>query len=137
MESSPGDSAPLVLVVEDQSLIRLNMVDTFEDAGFEVVEATDADLAIAILVSREDVGLLLTDIDMPGSMDGLKLAAYVAKRWPSIKVMVTSGHTTPEEGDLPEGGLFVPKPHGADEIVRIASEMIGDGDRARRSRPAP
>src|SRR4029079_550967 len=82
-----------VLVVEDESLIRMDIVDCLEEAGFLIAEASNADEAINILQSRADIRLVFTDIHMPGSMDGLKLAAFVRKRWPPIKIIVTSGHT--------------------------------------------
>src|SRR3981189_3210682 len=81
----------VVLVVEDEMLLRLRAVDMVEDAGFTSVEAVDADEAVAILESRSDIALLFTDIQMPGSMDGLKLAHAVYKRWPPIKIILVSG----------------------------------------------
>src|ERR1700758_5804596 len=77
-----------------------------EEAGFEVVQAGNADEAIAILGMRSDIGVVFTDIQMPGSMDGLKLARFVRDRWPPIKIVATSGHVTVDEDDLPDGSVF-------------------------------
>ncbi len=87
-----------------------------EDAGFEVIDAADADEAIAILESRSDIRVVFTDIHMPGSMDGLRLAHAVRNRWPPIKIIVTSARGLTKERGLPEGGRFFPKPYNAGEI---------------------
>jgi CheY-like chemotaxis protein len=101
---------PTVLIVEDEFLIAINAAAVFQKAGFNTIEASNADEAIAVLQAR-DVHLIFTDIRMPGSMDGLKLARYVRDRWPPIKIMVTSGHHLIQNGDLPDGGVFLPKPY--------------------------
>jgi len=108
---------PVVLVVEDEFLIRMDAVDIIKTAGFEVLDAPNADDAIAILEARSDVTIVFTDVQMPGSMDGLKLAAAVRGRWPPIKIVATSGFTKVTEGDLPSGSLFLPKPYSAPQIV--------------------
>src|SRR5271154_3635956 len=82
---------PVVLVVEDEFLIRINAAEMIEEAGFEVVEASTADEAVAILEARLDIAVVFTDIQMPGTMDGLKLARAVRGRWPPIKIIATSG----------------------------------------------
>ena len=96
----------VALVVEDELLIRLCAVTTMEEAGFVVLEATTADEAIEILERRSDISVVFTDVHMPGSMDGLKLAHAVRNRWPPIRIIVTSGRGQIEERDLPKGGLF-------------------------------
>ena len=78
---------PVVLIVEDEALIRIDAIDAIEAAGFDVIEAADAAQAIAILEQRSDIGLIFTDVQMPGSMDGLKLAHFVKDRWPPIKIV--------------------------------------------------
>jgi CheY-like chemotaxis protein len=100
-----------VLIVEDEPLVRFCAVQTVEEAGFEVVEATNADEAIAILESRRDIRVVFTDVHMPGSMDGLKLAHAVRHRWPPIKIIVTSGRDRIDQRDLPDGGRFFAKPY--------------------------
>ena len=84
-----------VLVVEDEFLIRQVLQIELEDAGYEVILADSADAAIAILEARSDIHLVFTDIDMPGSMDGLKLAACVRDRWPPIHIIITTGKARP------------------------------------------
>ncbi|MEO8757890.1 MAG: response regulator [Devosia sp.] len=106
-----------VLVVEDEALVRMGIVDHLEEAGFAVFEAANADLAVALLAVTPQIRLLFTDIDMPGSMDGLKLAAAVRKRWPPVKIVVTSGHWRNAPGSLPEGSVFFAKPYDPDEIA--------------------
>jgi CheY-like chemotaxis protein len=115
---------PVVLIVEDELLLRMDAVDMIAGAGFEVVEAANADQAIDILESRRDITVVFTDIQMPGSMDGLKLARAVRGRWPPIKIVATSGHLHVRETDLPEGGRFLPKPYRPVQIVGVLRELI-------------
>ncbi|MGC1780207.1 MAG: response regulator [Xanthobacteraceae bacterium] len=100
-----------VLIVEDEPLVRFCTVQTVQDAGFEAIEAANADEAIAILESRRDIRVVFTDIHMPGSMDGLKLAHAVRNRWPPIKIIVTSGRDRIGPHELPDGGRFFAKPY--------------------------
>jgi CheY-like chemotaxis protein len=111
-----------VLIVEDEFLIAINASAVFEKAGFDTVEASNADEAIAVLQER-DVDVVFTDIRMPGSMDGLKLARYVRDRWPPIKIMVTSGHHPIQNGDLPDGGVFLPKPYTDAAIIAAIGQL--------------
>ena len=92
MPSSEAQRPCAVLVVEDDAILRLHALDIVEEAGFTAIEAKNADEAIAILENRSDIVLLFTDVNMPGSMDGLKLAHAVRNRWPPIKIVVVSGH---------------------------------------------
>jgi CheY-like chemotaxis protein len=108
--------APAVLVVEDEPLVRLCAVETVEAAGFTVIEAANADEAIRILENRRDICVVFTDIHMPGSMDGLKLAHAVRDRWPPIKIIVTSGREMVAERELPTGGRFFAKPYDPAQI---------------------
>ena len=114
--------APVILIVEDEPLIRQGAVRTIEDAGFEVIEAANADEAIRILESRRDIRVVFTDIHMPGSMDGLKLAHAVRNRWPPIRIIVTSGRELLTEQDLPEGGRFFAKPYNPLQITDALRE---------------
>ena len=115
----------VVLVVEDEMLLRMRAVDMVEDAGFTPVEAVDADEAVAILESRSDVALLFTDIQMPGSMDGLKLAHAVHARWPPIKIIMVSGQLQPANIDIPSDSRFFGKPLEAKEMIAEMQDMIG------------
>jgi CheY-like chemotaxis protein len=114
---------PVVLVVEDDFLIRLSAVEMVEAAGFDVVEAGNADEALQILGSRPDIAVVFTDIQMPGSMDGLKLAAKIRGRWPPIKIVATSGIVDVRKLDLPEGGRFLPKPYSSAQIIGTLREL--------------
>jgi CheY-like chemotaxis protein len=116
MDSGGGVRTPAVLIVEDEPLVRLSAVDTIEAAGYEVIEAANADEAIRILESRRDIRVVFTDIHMPGSMDGLKLAHAVRSRWPPIKLIVTSGREPVPAQDLPDGAQFIAKPYDPVEI---------------------
>jgi len=114
---------PVVLIVEDEFLLRMDAVDMIAGAGFEVLEAANADQAIDILESRRDITVVFTDIQMPGSMDGLKLARAVRGRWPPIKIVATSGHLDVSETDLPEGGRFLPKPYSLVQLTGVLREL--------------
>jgi CheY-like chemotaxis protein len=116
---------PVVLVVEDEMLLRMRTVDMVEDAGFTSVEAVDADDAVAILESRSDIALLFTDIQMPGSMDGLKLAHAVHERWPPIKIILVSGQLKLASIDIPADSRFFGKPLEAREMIVEMQSMIG------------
>ena len=107
---------PVVLAVEDEPLILMLAVDMIRDAGFEPLWASNADEAISILESRDDIRIVFTDINMPGSMDGIKLAQAVRGRWPPIRIIVTSGFSGSERKVLPEGSQFIPKPYNATQI---------------------
>ncbi len=114
---------PVVLVVEDNYLLRMDAADMIEAAGFEVIEAANADDAIAILEARNDIAVVFTDVQMPGSMDGLRLARAVRGRWPPIKIVTTSGQRIIEETDLPEGGRFLPKPYSPLQVSGVLREL--------------
>ena len=114
----------MVLIVEDEVLLRLDAVEMVKAAGYEVVEAANADQAIEILEARRDITLVFTDIQMPGSMDGLKLARAVRGRWPPIKIVATSGHLNIAETELPEGGRFLPKPYSPTQVTGLLRELI-------------
>jgi CheY-like chemotaxis protein len=114
--------APAILIVDDEPLVRACAVETVTAAGFEVIEAANADEAIQILECRSDIRVVFTDVHMPGSMDGLKLAHAVRNRWPPIKIIVTSGRELLTERDLPEGGRFLPKPYLPSQIADTLRE---------------
>jgi CheY-like chemotaxis protein len=113
----------VVLIVEDEFLLRMDAADMIADAGFEVVEAGNADEAIDILEARRDIAVVFTDIQMPGSMNGLKLARAVRGRWPPIKIVATSGEVDLGEDDLPDGGRFLPKPYSPLQIAGVLREL--------------
>jgi CheY-like chemotaxis protein len=106
----------VVLIVEDEVVVRMAAVGMVEEAGFEVLEATSADEAILLLEARRDITVVFTDVEMPGSMDGLRLAHAIRGRWPPIKIIATSGRYAVRDGDLPSGGLFLRKPYSPAQI---------------------
>jgi CheY-like chemotaxis protein len=117
---------PLILVVEDEALIRMVAVEIAKDAGFDVVSAATADEAIAILEERPEVRLVFTDVTMPGSMDGMKLARAIRDRWPPVELVVTSARGSIQIEDLPERGRFVAKPYDAHTLTRTFRDMVGN-----------
>lgn len=123
MEHAAGKQ--VVLVVEDELLVRMNAVDMIEETGFEVIEAANADEAILILEARDDITVVFTDIDMPGSMNGLKLAEAVRGRWPPIKIIATSGYYVVPDAELPTGSCFLPKPYTFLQVGKLLKEIIG------------
>jgi two-component system, response regulator PdtaR len=117
---------PVVLIVEDEFLLRMDAVDMVRNAGFEAVEASNADEAIAILEANLNIHVVFTDIQMPGSMDGLKLARFVKDRWPPIKIVATSGRLRISRDDLPKGGRFLPKPYTPHEVISTLRELTAN-----------
>lgn len=116
--ASPHTLIPYtVLVVEDESLVRMMAVDMLEDAGYQVIEAPSGDLAWAILQGRDDIDVLFTDIEMPGSLNGFGLANRVAEYWPHIRLVITSGRCWLADADVPDHGLFLPKPYYAAQVL--------------------
>jgi DNA-binding NtrC family response regulator len=114
----------VVLVVEDSPLIRMGAVDLVIAAGFEAVEAGDADEAIGILEARPDIHIVFTDVGMAGAMDGIKLSHYIRNRWPPVKLIVTSGKFPVDESHLPMGAMFFPKPYDESAIVEAMIRML-------------
>ena len=100
---------PLILVVEDEPLLRFNAADALEEAGFSVTEANNAETALELLEARRDVQMLFTDVHMPGSFDGMELARQVHRRWPHILLMITSGRERPRASEIPDDGRFLAK----------------------------
>jgi two-component sensor histidine kinase/CheY-like chemotaxis protein len=126
---APGVAAalPTVLIVEDEMVLRMRAVDIVEDAGFTPIEAVNADDALAILESRSDIEMLFTDIQMPGSMDGLKLAHAVHERWPLIKIILVSGQLTLTDADKPVDSRFYGKPLDVKHMIAELQDMMGKG----------
>lgn len=127
MSKSNPDGSPVVLLVEDEPLIRMTAADHLEEAGFHVLEAANADVALAALEARSyEIEVLFTDIDMPGSMNGLQLAESVHARWPHIALLISSGYHRPHPHELPDHGQFLPKPYDADELAQKLREQIAN-----------
>ena len=120
----------VVLVVEDHPLIRMGAIQLIEEGGYTAVEAANADEAIAILAARSDIQLVFTDIEMPGSIDGLKLAHYIRHRWPPVLLIVVSGKLIVGETQLPKGARFFSKPYNDNAIVETIRGMFAELDNA-------
>jgi two-component system, response regulator PdtaR len=114
----------VVLIVEDSAIIRMGAIDLVLSAGYEALEASDADEAIRILESRSDIDLVFTDVQMPGTMDGIKLSHYIRGRWPPVKLIVASGAAILEESSLPGGSKFFPKPYDDQTITDAMARLL-------------
>lgn len=115
----------VILIVEDEPLIRHDLMDFFEDRGFRVLEAGNADEAVEILSTNAIIQIVLTDVQMPGSMDGIRLAHYVRDRYPPTILIVASGAAKPEAADLPDRAMFVAKPFDPRAVLRDIERMSG------------
>ena len=123
MMNKYSEDTPVVLLVEDELLVRMAAAGDLEDAGFHVLEAANADVALAVLETcSDDVQVLFTDIDMPGSMDGLALARGVAARWPDIGLVVTSGRRLPRPDEMPQETRFLSKPFSEERLVDVVDD---------------
>jgi DNA-binding NtrC family response regulator len=124
-----GAAANVVLVVEDESLIRILLADAFEEAGFVVVEADGADEAISIFASRQDIEVVVTDLRMPGTMDGLGLAGWMGEHAPSVPIIITSGFATPPDARTnPCIVHIVTKPYKPSDVVDLVTEVCASPD---------
>jgi len=139
--SGAGDPRPLtILVVEDEILVRMVAVDVLTGLGFDAVEAGDAREALQALETRADIQVIVTDVDMPGAMDGFGLARVAAARWPRTGILVTSGRTTPQATDLPARARFLAKPYSTAALldgIRRVLDGTAAGRYVRTDDPAP
>jgi CheY-like chemotaxis protein len=125
MSVSEPEPRPVILVIEDETLVRMFASDFLDEAGFKVFEAVNADEALALLQARPDVQAIVTDIEMPGSMNGIALAKVVRERWPRVQIVITSGREHPGADDnLPEDMAFITKPFMPSTIVNLLRKMI-------------
>lgn len=134
--TTPDEARITVLLVEDESLIRLVATEALVDAGFRVIEAADGQGALAQLAAHPEIGLLITDVRMPGNIDGIELTHRVVDRWPHMAIIVTSGHAHLEAGDLPRGGVYLSKPYAPATLVLMATSLVGQPMRQAGSRVA-
>ncbi|MBP0617782.1 response regulator [Jiella mangrovi] len=123
MAQSFDPSRYAVLIVEDDAIVRTEAVDLCEEAGFSTYEAKNADQAIRLLERHPEIRVLFTDVEMPGTMDGLKLAHAVRDRWPPVTIMVTSGRIKVGKDDMPENGLFFAKPYPPRGIIQALQSV--------------
>ncbi len=125
--NAPDQTAAIILVAEDEAFIRMFAADVLADeGGYGVIEVRTADEALEILDKRHDVGVLFTDVDMPGSLNGFALARIVGMRWPGIGVLVTSGKGSPRPGDLPKEARFLPKPYSPSGLVSEVRSLLAN-----------
>ena len=117
-------SRPVVLIVEDEVLLRWTAVAIVEDAGFDVVEAGTGIEAVSVLEKRSDIRTVFTDVEMPGPIDGLQLSHLISTRWPTIKIMATSGHLRLRDDDLPAGATFLHKPYAVASLTGALQELM-------------
>jgi DNA-binding NtrC family response regulator len=106
-----------ILIVEDDVLANEHLEFILQQAGYEVVSATSADEAAALLADREDVQVIVTDINLPGTMNGMKLAAAAKAQRPEMNIIITTGYSAPRSDEIPQGSLFVPKPYNARKMI--------------------
>lgn len=116
------ESGIAILIVEDEAFIRVDLVDFFTDAGFRVFEAEDADAAIVVMDTEPSIRIVLTDVQMPGSMDGIRLAHHVRDRYPPTLLVVASGAVRPSAADLPADTLFFAKPFNPHAVLTAIRE---------------
>ena len=125
MSPLASQDSPVVLLVEDEPLVRMTAADGLEEAGFQVLEAANADVALKVLeVRSNEVQVLFTDVDMPGSMDGMALAEQVHAKWPHILLLISSGYARPHPDEIPDHGHFVPKPYRTATVVEHICDMM-------------
>jgi CheY-like chemotaxis protein len=124
MEQKTPLLKPVILVVEDDALIRMNAIDILEEDGFSIQEASCAETAMQILEDNSDIQLIFTDIQMPGRYDGLDLARLVHARWPEIGLVVTSGRILPNRSDIPGNGRFIPKPYAPSQLINQVKDLL-------------
>jgi two-component system, response regulator PdtaR len=115
---------PLVLVVEDEELLRLHAADLLEEHGYNVIKAENAAAALKVLETGKDVRLLFTDIQMPGKLDGMDLAREAHARWPNVLLVITSGQKRPTRAEIPDDGRFVAKPYRASELLGQVNDLM-------------
>ena len=126
MARSARPKPATILIVENEAIVRLELAVSLADLGFIVLEAEDADCAIALLETHRDISILVTDIMMPGSMDGVRLAHHVRGRWPPVKIVVLSGLIDTPLSELPADSVFVPKPYDVRELCPALAQMAGE-----------
>jgi len=129
MSVGTPETSSVVLVVEDDALLRLDAADQLEDAGFEVVQAANAAQALQVMKSRPDVGVLFTDVEMPGPLDGMELARKVHEQWPNVLLLITSGSKRPAKADIADHGHFLAKPYRTQEVIQEIAALAREAER--------
>ena len=120
-------SVPVVLVVDDEALLRMLAAEHFAEAGFEVLEAANGEQAAALMRSRDDIKAVVTDVQMPGSPDGFALSHLVRDLCPDCAIVVVSGRAYPSDGDMAAGARYMPKPYQGGEMVAVIRSLLAPG----------
>jgi CheY-like chemotaxis protein len=126
MSAGPTKRSSVVLIVEDEALLRMHAAELLEEAGFEVVEAENADEALKAMQARRDIRVLFTDIQMPGPLDGMALARKIHEQWPKVLLLITSGNIRPAQSDIPDHGHFLTKPYRATDLIAEIDALAQD-----------
>lgn len=113
-----------ILVVEDESLVRMMAVDMFEDAGFHVIEASTGERAIELIQQCNELAALFTDVDLANTIDGFSVARIAHQTQPDMPIIVVSGHRVAKSSDLPPGARFIGKPYNPHNVTAILKEML-------------
>lgn len=127
---------PIVLVVDDEAVVRHAAVEMIEESGFAALEACDGTQAMELLDTVDGVGVVLTDINMPASIDGIRLAACIQRKWPRVGIIVASGKVSPKRGDIPAGGLFFAKPYTEAEVIAAIRRFLDPPSKGPRKGPS-
>lgn len=125
MAQANAMTRPKVLVVEDEALLRTDLAWSLSEVGFDVIEVGNADDAIAVLTATPEIRVMITDVEMAGSMDGVKLARLVRDRWPPVHIFVVSGYHRAPELDLPSQSRFIAKPYDMRRVINAIREVLG------------
>jgi two-component system, response regulator PdtaR len=125
---NPETAMIVVLVVDDEFLVRMMASDILIDGGYHVLEAGNAAEALILIDAHADIGLIFTDVDMPGDMNGLGLAHLIHTRTPRLPIIVTSGATLPGVADLPGSAKFLPKPYSYPVLIGMVQRLTGTAE---------
>ncbi len=121
---SSKDCKIVILVVEDDALVRMNALFLLEGLGYQVFEASNADEAMSLLQAHSEITIIFTDVQMAGSMDGLALARWAAGRWPPLRFIIVSGGKSPLVQEMPAGAIFLTKPYADATIKSSIAQLL-------------
>jgi two-component system, response regulator PdtaR len=128
-----SDPAPVVLVAEDEELVRLYAADLLAAAGYKVIDVASAEAALASMADQPDIRVLFTDIQMPGKLDGIELARKVHEQWPEVLLLITSGGRQPAKAEIADHGHFIAKPYLPNDVLNEIAAMDGEADARKGS----
>jgi CheY-like chemotaxis protein len=124
MSTHGSDPRPVVLLAEDEPPVRMFNADVLDEAGYRVVEAANGEEAVSLFEARPDVRGVITDVEMPGSVDGFALARYVADRRPFVGVLIVSGRVRPRAEDMPDKSGFLAKPYSGTDLLQALRDVL-------------